>query len=679
MKLSSLPIARQLALAVFSVSLLAFSGLLLVISTMSNSSSMRQTEIQLSQQMTAIAISLEDSFASAKEMSDIRMDIFKRVLGGKPKVTSATAPAGKMPAVQVMFVDGLALNNNLELLNRAQQIIGADPAVMVLHDGKFVRVATLLKDAAGNSQVGVPLPPDGRESMTLKEGKSYIGLVTRNGKYYMVNYEPVLDDKGQVAGAIAVRVSIDSIIQRLSDNIKQVKVGETGYPFVFIPGESIGDAQMMAHPTLAGKRVSEVGNELLNNVIKQMIELKNGTFYYDWVDSRTDKSGQKIAAVATVKSAGWIVGAGSWVDEFTEEARALRNATAAAVVGCALLIIGIVTWLANARLSSIGQMAAVVKRMGNGDLTHEFAASRAHSVCEMDVLGASLSSMQHGMKEMIATIRKSVSSLSVSVNVLNESSQQVSKGSQLQSDSSSSLAASIEQLSVSINHVSENAAEANRLTTEAASASREGRLQVETVVQRMLQIQNEISGTATKVSQLSNRTAEISGVVQIIKDVADQTNLLALNAAIEAARAGEQGRGFAVVADEVRKLAERTTLSTTKIATVVDAIQSETESLNSLFAQLTKEAQMGALSAESAGGALSAIELQSEQAMAAVSGIADSTREQGIASHEIARGVETISQMAEGNSAAACGNLQEAIRLREMASTLDAVVRNFKT
>jgi methyl-accepting chemotaxis protein len=170
----------------------------------------------------------------------------------------------------------------------------------------------------------------------------------------------------------------------------------------------------------------------------------------------------------------------------------------------------------------------------------------------------------------------------------------------------------------------------------------------------------------------------MSSVVGVIREIADQTNLLALNAAIEAARAGEAGRGFAVVADEVRKLAERTAMSTSEIAGTVQSIVGDTQLAVERMQGVSERMGTGVDLARQAGEALNVIDGQTDHAVAVVSDIASSTKEQSTASQHIASSVEQIAAASGDNAAAAEANNEAARRLREVADELQGALRHFQ-
>ncbi|MDE3208872.1 MAG: cache domain-containing protein, partial [Pseudomonadota bacterium] len=193
----------------------------------------------------------------------------------------------------------------------------------------------------------------------------------------------------------------------------------------------------------------------------------------------------------------------------------------------------------------------------------------------------------------------------------------------------------------------------------------------------MNRLDESVKETAQRISGLGQRSDEISGIVKVIRDIADQTNLLALNAAIEAARAGEQGRGFAVVADEVRKLAERTSNATIEIGEMILSIQNETKTAVSSMESGASQVQAGVDLALQAGDALKKINEGSQRMVGMVHDIAAAIKEQSTASDEIANHVCRISQMAEENSGYVDKMLVESKELDKIAESLKKSISQF--
>jgi methyl-accepting chemotaxis protein len=194
----------------------------------------------------------------------------------------------------------------------------------------------------------------------------------------------------------------------------------------------------------------------------------------------------------------------------------------------------------------------------------------------------------------------------------------------------------------------------------------------------MNKISEAVQSSSAIIEDLGRQSDQITSIVKTIREIADQTNLLALNAAIEAARAGEQGRGFAVVADEVRKLAERTSRSTTEIASMVEKIQKGTRDAVGSMDAGVKQAGKGVDLAGQAGTSITEIREGALRVMQVVNNISDSIREQGAASNDIAKSIENIAQMSEESASAVQDTADAARHLQKLSSTLHSSVSRFK-
>jgi methyl-accepting chemotaxis protein len=254
----------------------------------------------------------------------------------------------------------------------------------------------------------------------------------------------------------------------------------------------------------------------------------------------------------------------------------------------------------------------------------------------------------------------------------------VASGSNQQRDAALATASAMSQLTENMNQVSQNATETAGISETSSDLSEEGMKIVHDASTEMERISTSVTQSAQVVYALGERSKAISGIVLTIREIADQTNLLALNAAIEAARAGEQGRGFAVVADEVRKLAERTSKATGEIGQMIGAIQGETQSAIVSIEAGTGQARNGADLARQAASSLERINSGARITMEKVDAIASAVAQQSRAGHTIADNVSSIRQMAESNSAAAEKALGEANQMNYLAANLKEIGNVFK-
>jgi methyl-accepting chemotaxis protein len=284
--------------------------------------------------------------------------------------------------------------------------------------------------------------------------------------------------------------------------------------------------------------------------------------------------------------------------------------------------------------------------------------------------------------ELITTLQASFGQIRGSISEIHDASatllsisQQVASSSEQQSAAASSIAATVEQVTASISHVADSANDALKVSRESGELSSRGGETIHNAAAEMEIIADTVRQTSTFIEELDQKSMQISSIARVIKEIADQTNLLALNAAIEAARAGEQGRGFAVVADEVRKLAERTGAATNEISEMIGSIQSTTQIAVSGMSDAVILVDKGAALAKQAGVSIDQIKIKSDQAIVTAGEISSALAEQSKASNDIAMNIEKIAQMSQKNSAdiqnssAATGNLaQLATKMREMVN-----------
>ena len=254
----------------------------------------------------------------------------------------------------------------------------------------------------------------------------------------------------------------------------------------------------------------------------------------------------------------------------------------------------------------------------------------------------------------------------------------VAEGSGSQKSAAESMVVAIEQMTAGVNAVADHASQTATNAQVARELSIKGAEIVTSASKEIEQIARSVEDSAQVISALGERSEAISGIVKVIREIADQTNLLALNAAIEAARAGEQGRGFAVVADEVRKLAERTSSATTEISTMISAIQAETKTAIASIDAGSAQAHAGAALAQKAADSLQQINEGAQQTMEKVDAIAEAINAHSREADQIVGHVREIMDMVGRNSAGAQETLDEASSLSGLAVNLKEISRVFK-
>jgi PAS domain S-box-containing protein len=352
----------------------------------------------------------------------------------------------------------------------------------------------------------------------------------------------------------------------------------------------------------------------------------------------------------------------------------IRMLIALAVAGSviALLLAMLIVRHIGRNLRAAGEAASAI---ASGNLMRPMPQAGEDEIGE---LIAKMAIMRNSLHELIASVRQNVEILNCSAKDLSRSASDSAKTSEIQSEAATSMAAAVEQMSVSIDHVEENASDARMITRNSAEKSAEGGRIVREAAEEMSRIATAVNSTANTILELEEFSSQISSIAGVIKDIAEQTNLLALNAAIEAARAGEQGRGFAVVADEVRKLAERTANSTQEISGMIDKIQNGTQRAAKEMAAGVIRVNEGVQLTRHAGDSITGIRDGAEQVNRAVDEISDALKEQSSAAREIARRVESIAQGSETNNITAAQTSASAHQLENLALQLHALTTRFR-
>jgi len=356
--------------------------------------------------------------------------------------------------------------------------------------------------------------------------------------------------------------------------------------------------------------------------------------------------------------------------------RTVRILAIGSIIGGVGLGFLIAFWIIRSVTGPLNQMRATIGEVEkNGDFTRRIPVNTEDEVGQT---AKSFNQLMAALQQTLGQVLDSVAKVSDAARTLSSSSGQVASSSSSQSAATSAMAAAVEEMTVSINHVSDSAREAVDISRRSGKLSTEGGEIINKAASEMSQIAETVRHTAQAIEELGQHSNQISSIVQVIKDVADQTNLLALNAAIEAARAGEQGRGFAVVADEVRKLAERTTKATEEITQMISAMQHSAKAAVSTMGAADDQVSGGVALANQAGSAIVQIKDGAEQVVGVVNDISSALAEQSSASNDIASQVERVAQMTEENSAAAAETASAANNLQALANNMQAAVSRFK-
>lgn len=351
-----------------------------------------------------------------------------------------------------------------------------------------------------------------------------------------------------------------------------------------------------------------------------------------------------------------------------------RQITVSLVCSLVFLFLGIVMIIRYARIL-VKDIKAVQVSIDTADLNTQFNTNRED---EMGQLQNSFDRFVSSIRNTLLQVSEVASSVASASAQISSSTEEMAAGSQEQTTQSEEVARAVEQMAKSIAVNSENAGEAAQTAEQAKSAAESGGKVVTDTVAEMKQIAAVVRESAGTIQNLGKSSDQIGEIIGVIEHIADQTNLLALNAAIEAARAGEQGRGFAVVADEVRKLAEQTTKATKQIAGMVELIQSDSHGAVRSMANATKQVDEGIMLADKAGTSLHEIVQISQKVTQMVSQIAVANEEQSSTSEQISKNMEAIASVTQQTASGTQQIARAAEDLNRLTEALQHLVNQFK-
>lgn len=347
------------------------------------------------------------------------------------------------------------------------------------------------------------------------------------------------------------------------------------------------------------------------------------------------------------------------------------------VIAGVVLLIGCGVALVRSVSKALTSMIFMVKDLaeGEGDLTKRLAIATHDELGELANWFNTFLDKIHGIISQVAGTAEQMASAS---EELSSTATLQAQGADHQKDQTTQVATAMQEMSCTVQQVSDNCSSAAEASRRAAETARDGGVVVEKALTQMRSIAESVTKTAKEMGELGRSTDQIGRIAGVIDDIADQTNLLALNAAIEAARAGEQGRGFAVVADEVRKLAERTTTATKEIAQMITTIQDGTTGAIKAMEIGSQQVQEGVASTARAGESLQQIIHMSEEVGSMITHIATAATQQSGATTDVNQSMDQIAKLVKESASASQQSAKACQDLSELALALQNMVGSFK-
>ena len=615
-------IASQLGIALAVILAVVISGSTLFALRSLDSSNLVIREEHMASEARLLADQLNTFHSTLRDSTQRLSGLFEKRFSSGLSVLADQPVAVAGVQTPSLILAGAALNNNFKEVDEFRQLTAGVATVFVRSGDEFVRISTSLTKQDGSRAIGTMLDRKHPAYDRLIAGQSYVGKAVLFDRYYMTQYSPVRDSAGKVIAVLFVGFDYTDAQNAQFENLKNFRIGKTG-------SLSLLDDQNRWLVPPAGIQALEQAGKTVSEFVKQ--PGKGQT----WSDGTQDF----YSVAQPFKDGPWTVLASMPNTEISAVTWNVGTQLAIGSLLAMLIAVASAIWLLRSKLRPLSDLVQQAEALGAGDLSVRLNIT-SHD--EIGQLATSFNKMGEALSTMVSHIRTAAQQVSSRAHELSGLSGGAYRGMEQQSGEIVSMAGAVEEFSATSLNIADNMGNTERLAQENAQQTRIGRASMQEASSSLEQIATSINSTATVINTLGQRSQEIGSIVGVITSIADQTNLLALNAAIEAARAGEQGRGFAVVADEVRSLATRTRDATNEISVMIASIQQETGNAITTMQQGNAQMQEGLARNAKVAAALAQIDEQSRSAGQQFAAITTATQEQSSTATLLSSNLQSI-------------------------------------
>ncbi|MCP4581177.1 MAG: methyl-accepting chemotaxis protein [candidate division Zixibacteria bacterium] len=484
-----------------------------------------------------------------------------------------------------------------------------------------------------------------------------------DGKPAMFAGSPIIDGRGNVIGMTAIQINLNHINRLIQETAGDSKT---------IRSYLVGHDGILRSELNTSQDGSILGRKIEFSSVEEALAGKSGSHLTD------DFVGESVLSAYAPLSVGnndWAILTDIAASDAFAGINEIRNYII--ILGLILAVVVAVAGSLFSRviINPVSKMVEAINKFAQNDLTYRVEID---SKDELGQMARVLNDAIDTLHMTVSRINDSTERVAGAARGITTLSDQLSAGVKHQTDQTAQVSVAMEEMAATITETTKNTTSVAEKAQDAASRSQDGSRLAEDTSRGMDSIVSATEITTSNVQNLAEKANEIGEIIRVINDIADQTNLLALNAAIEAARAGEQGRGFAVVADEVRKLAERTTQATQEVADTIKGIQADVSGTNTQIEEARELVGSGKELVEKTNVSLNEIYTSIEDVQDMIRQIATASEEQSSAADEISKNVENVDKVSQDSSSNASEAAKSAEELKNQAEELRSLVGGFK-
>jgi methyl-accepting chemotaxis protein WspA len=544
--------------------------------------------------------------------------------------------------------------------------------------GDMIRVATSVRNNDNKRAIGTYIPavnPDGQVNPVIAKvmnGEVYNGVAFVVTDWYVTAYEPYYIN-GRIEGMIYVGERIASI-ESIRKSIMNIKVGKTGYVFVLGSlNPHYGKYIISKNGERDGESVLEItdanGNKFVKNMVEDAMKLKHGELFiqeYEWQDLGNDSTRTKLSAVSYFKPWGWVIGAGAFDDDFNDSRNRieatisdLQNIYLGLIIFTLLIILILTMFFAKRMTRPLGYLTNLASHIASGNIhdakinleklktTTRFASEKSSNLKD-DIfkLYKSFESMINNLDSLIGQVQRSGIQVTTSATQIAASARELEATVAEQAASTKEVSATSKEITQTSYSLANKIIKVSTNANVTADLAEDGKSSLTNMEQAMFDLAKATNSITSKLSIINDKANKISTVVTTINKISEQTNLLSLNASIEAEKAGEYGKGFSVVAREISRLADQTAVSTKDIEYMVSEMQSSVSSGVMEMDKFGQEVKRGTSSIGEIGEQMNSIIEKVKELIPEFENVSTGTQNQSKSAEQISEAMSQLSMTA---------------------------------